>query len=358
MAKFIFVVCQNGAESACKREVTRNHPELRLAFSRPGFITFKLNEGDLPEKFFLKSTLARTYGWSCGSATSPSSRELIERVLDLPEIAQANQLHLWQRDGALPGTGGFEPGMTPLAEEMAAQIRKHFPAGKQVPVNRLAQADAAVLDVVMVEPNQWWFGFHYATTPAQRWPGGVPLVDPRVDCASRAYLKLQEALLWSGIRVKPGDTCVEIGSAPGGACQLLLEKGARVIAVDPAEMDPVVVSHESLTHLKCRAREVRKRDLRDIRWLLADLNVAPAYTIDTVAEIATNQHVRHLRGMLLTLKLPDLELVQQVPDMIQKVKGLGFNLVRTRQLAFNRNEFCLMALRDQYALRDSRRKNG
>lgn len=355
MAKFIFVVCQNGAESACKREVTRNHPELRLAFSRPGFITFKLNEGDLPDRFFLKSTLARTYGWSCGSAIAPSSAELVERVLALPEMARASQLHVWQRDSAVPGSHGFEPGVTPLAEEMVSQLKKGLD-GQKLPVNRLAQADEAVLDVVIVEPNQWWFGFHYATTPAQRWPGGVPLIDSNVDCASRAYLKLQEGLLWSGIRIAPEDTCVEIGSAPGGACQLLLEKGARVIAVDPAEMDPAILANEKLTHWKCRGREVRKRELRETRWLLADLNVAPAYTIDTVAEIAMSQHVRHLRGMLLTLKLADLEMIEQVPDMIQKVKEIGFKVVRTRQLAFNRNEFCLMALRDQYALRDSRRK--
>ena len=115
-----------------------------------------------------------------------------------------------------------------------------------------------VFDVVMVEPNQWWFGFHYATTPALRWPGGVPLIDHQVDCVSRAYLKLQEALLWSGIGIKPEDNCLEIGSAPGGGCQLLLEKGARVLAVDPAEMDPEILAHDYLTHLKCRGRDVKK----------------------------------------------------------------------------------------------------
>ena len=66
---------------------------------------------------------------------------------------------------------------------------------------------------------------------AQRWPGGVPLFDTTVETYSRAYFKLKEALLWSGITVKPGDVCAEIGSAPGGASQLLLEMGARVIGI-------------------------------------------------------------------------------------------------------------------------------
>ena len=357
MAKFIFVVCQNGVESACKNEVTRNHPELRLAFSRPGFVTFKLDDSPFPEKFFLKSTLARTYGWSWGNETADSSTELVKSVLQHPKLAEAKHIHIWQRDRLNPGTRGFEPGITPLAQEMAEQVRRVLTEENQMPVNGLTQPDVPVFDVVMVEPNQWWFGFHYATTPALRWPGGVPLIDHQVDCVSRAYLKLQEALLWSGIGIKPEDNCLEIGSAPGGGCQLLLEKGARVLAVDPAEMDPEILAHDNLTHLKCRGRDVRKRDLRDIRWLFSDLNVTPSYTIDAVEEIVTNQHVCHLQGMLLTLKLTDLKMIDQVPDLIQRVKGMGFNLVRTRQLAFNRNEFCLMAIRDQFALRASRRKN-
>ena len=357
MHQFIFVICQHGVESACKDEIVRNHPGLRLAFSRPGFITFKLEDQQFSDKFYLKSTLARTYGWSVGSYKSDSSAELVKAVLEHPQLQTAHHMHVWQRDEAIPGKRGFEPGITPLAQEMAQQLRSGLTEKNAMPINRLAQPDEPVFDVVIVEPNQWWFGFHYATRPALRWPGGVPLIDPHVDCINRAYLKLQEALLWSGIRIKPEDTCVEIGSAPGGACQLLLEKGASVLAIDPAEMDPDILAHERLVHFRCRGREVKKRELREMRWLFADLNVAPAYTLDTVEDIVNHRQVQHLRGMLLTLKLTDLKMVEQVPETIARVKAMGFNVVRTRQLAFNRNEYCLMAIRDQFALRASRRKN-
>ena len=357
MAEFIFVICQNGAESACKNEIANNHPKLRLAFSRPGFITFKVEPGALAEKFFLKSTLARSYGWSLGKETNELSEELIQSLLNQPKLADAKHLHVWQRDSAIPGKRGFEPGETALVQEIKEQIQKQLPASAPVPINRLAQPDDLVFDVVLVEPSQWWFGYHYATSPPLRWPGGVPLIDRDVDCISRAYLKLEEALLWSGIRIKNDDVCLEIGSAPGGSCQLLLEKGANVLAVDPADMEPEILANEKLTHLKCRGRDVRKRDLKNIRWLFADLNVAPSYTLDTVEDIVGNQHVVHLQGMLLTLKLADLKIVQEVPAMIERVKKMGFNLVRSRQLAFNRNEYCMMAVRDQFALRASRKKS-
>ena len=35
---FLFTVCQVGAEGALKNEVLRSHPELRFAYSRPGFV--------------------------------------------------------------------------------------------------------------------------------------------------------------------------------------------------------------------------------------------------------------------------------------------------------------------------------
>ena len=48
---------------------------------------------------------------------------------------------------------------------------------------------------------------------------------------------MDEALQWSRLPVQKGDAVVEIGSAPGGACQRLLEGGLKVTGVDPSEMD-------------------------------------------------------------------------------------------------------------------------
>ena len=56
---FLFTVCQVGAEAALKQEVAREHPELKFAFSRPGFITFKNDSGVLPLHFELRSVFAQ-----------------------------------------------------------------------------------------------------------------------------------------------------------------------------------------------------------------------------------------------------------------------------------------------------------
>ncbi len=356
---FIFVVCQNGAESATKLEIMSNHPDLKLAFSRPGFITFKVDpENRLPERFTLKSTLARTYGWSLGKINGEEASQLVSQISSEPLFAKASQIHVWQRDPVIPGRNGFEPGVSVLSREVGKLFEQTEQAKKNGAVaNRECKPDDLVFDVVMVEPNEWWYGFHFANTVAGRWPGGVPNFNTSVETFSRAYFKLKEALKWSGITIAPGDVCAEIGSAPGGACQLLLEYGAQVIGVDPAEMEAELLEHENFTHLRRRGNEVKKRDFREVKWLLADLNMDPNYTLDNIAEIVNYEAV-DVKGLILTLKLSDWKMVSGISKLIARTKELGFQVVKSRQLAFNRQEFCLVAVKDKFVLRLGKKKRG
>lgn len=354
---FIFVCCQQGVESVVKAEIAKQHSGLSFAFSRPGFVTFKVSpDAKLPLKFALASTFARACGWSVGRADGDDGAALVEQVVASEAAAQCKHIHVWQRDRAVPGQRGFEPGQTPLAKAVGEQIASaDVFTGRDVHVNRAARTDELVLDVAIIEPNQWWFGFHYVSTVAGRWPGGVPFFDTEIDVASRAYFKLREALLWAGIQIKDGDVCAEIGSAPGGACQYLLESGATVIGVDPAEMEPEILKHKNFTHIRRRGNEVKKKDLKDVKWLFADLNATPTYTIDAITEIVTSQHV-DITGMILTLKMTDIKMAEEVAAIRARVKKLGFSVVKTRQLSFNRGEFCLAAVKDKFALRSAKKK--
>ena len=354
---FIFVCCQHGSEKAVKSEIAEAYPGLNFAFSRPGFLTFKLTpEASLPLKFSLTSTFARTSGWSFGKATGDDAAALVDEVLKSPAAKICDHVHVWQRDTHVPGKKGFEPGQSILADEMAGLIAASpVMSDRKVAPNQVAKANELILNVVMVEPNQWWFGFHYATTTAGRWPGGVPKINTSQEVISRAYFKLDEALLWSGIKINPGDVCAEIGSAPGGACQLLLEQGAIVIGVDPAEMETEVLENPNFTHIRRRGNEVRKKDLRSVRWLMADVNAAPTYTLDTIEEMVTSSSV-DVTGVVLTLKLVDMKFADQIGAFRKRVKGLGFSVVKTRQLAFNRGEICLVGVKDRFALRSSRQR--
>ncbi len=67
---FLFTTCQIGAEAALKSEMARRDAGFHLAFSRPGFVTFKLPEDrrwrdELPRQ----AVFARTQGFSLGKVT-------------------------------------------------------------------------------------------------------------------------------------------------------------------------------------------------------------------------------------------------------------------------------------------------
>jgi 23S rRNA (cytidine2498-2'-O)-methyltransferase len=201
-----------------------------------------------------------------------------------------------------------------------------------------------VLDVVVVEPNEWWIGYHRAVTLAERWPGGAIPVSLPSYAVSRAYAKLEEAIQWSGLPLAAGDECVEIGCAPGGASQALLDRGLYVTGIDPASVDPAVLEHPRFRHLRKRGKEVPRKEFLGVRWLTADMNIAPAATLDTVEPIVTSPGLA-IRGMILTLKLSDWREAQRLPELADRVHGWGFRDVRVRQLISGGQEVCLVALR-------------
>lgn len=353
--QFIFITCQVGSESLCKAELGDSQPDWKFAFSRPGFLTYKLPENhNVDPRFVLKSTFARSYGWSLGNGKADTANELCDQLLEFPHWKNVRHLHVWERDAAVPGTRGFEPGQSVLATEVGGIILDRLQSAKKPMLNRRATSDDLVFDVALIEPNWWWFGWHHAGTTFQRWPGGVPLfsMEPKI---SRAYYKLKEALLWSGVAIREEDVCVELGSSPGGAVQLLLEMGAKVIAVDPAKLDEEIANHSNLVHFRKRGREVRKKEFREARWLMADMNVAPKFTLDTVEDILTNENV-NVSGIVLTLKMLEKSLASEVNSFRDRVRKWGFQFVKTRQLAFNRQEFCLVALRDKFVLRSGKKR--
>ena len=357
-AGHLYCTCQVGAEAALKREVGAKTPEMRFAFSRPGFVTFKLSQplslasGQLPRFVF-----ARTRCLSLGKVSDePTMSRMVRLVAGYPALAElvdlegSLKLHVWQRDSDRPGEQGFEPGTTELAREVHQAIVNALPSaeGGAAQQAQSSKKRATVLDVAMVEPNEWWLGCHRIETRVDRWPGGIPPLALPGHAVSRAYLKMREALAWSRVPAVKGDQWVELGCAPGGASQALLDAGMRVIGVDPADVDPTVAAHPDFSWLKMRAADCRKREYAHARWVAADINAAPSYTLDAVEEVVSRAG-SGVRGLLLTLKLPDWSLA--TPDLLEqyvaRVRSWGYQDVRLRQLAFNRREICLAALRSR-----------
>ena len=174
----------------------------------------------------------------------------------------------------------------------------------------------------------------------------MPPITLPEHAVSRAYLKMEEALRWSGLPAQKEDLWVELGCAPGGASQALLDRGMIVVGVDPAEVAPAVAEHPRFAHARRRVRDLPTKWLREVQWIAADMNVAPSYTLDAV-EGVLERRASTIRGMVLTLKLSDWSVAESLPEHIRRVRAWGYRDVRLRQLAFNRREVCLVALRSR-----------
>lgn len=340
---FLFLTCQVGAEAAVKAELARLWPDFRFAYSRPGFLTFKLPPGHgLSEDFVLGSIFSRAWGYSIGKAAGDTDEARAVAAWQLLEARDVAAAHVWPRDRYAAGSRGYTPGLSDASRAAEIALREAAPASVRSAPS-LAQGDR-VLDVVLVDDGVWWVGFHRVRGIETSWPGGFSPLELPEDAVSRAYIKLEEGLLWSGLPLKAGERCAEIGAAPGGAAQALLARGLHVMGVDPAEIDLRVVEHPNFTHVRKRGADVRRREFRKTRWLLADMNVAPEYTLDAIEAIVLHAEV-DVRGLLLTLKLLEWSLADEVPDYLERIRAWGFTDVRARQLQHNRQEICVAAQR-------------
>jgi 23S rRNA (cytidine2498-2'-O)-methyltransferase len=350
---FIFTTCQVGAEQALKAEIARRWPRFRFAYSRPGFLTFKLPEKvQYAEDFELESVFARAYGFSLGKVEGNDPAAMARQAWAVLEGRRVRRIHVWPRDAAPPGLRGYQPGLTPQAGDVHRLLWENRPPMARLPpgasdLRSHARRGELIFDCILVGAGEWWVGYHKAAGPATCWPGGMLPLELPPDAVSRAWLKMEEALRWSELPIPPGARVAEIGSAPGGASQALLARGFYVLGIDPAEMHPAVLVHQRFTHLRRRSTQVRRREFRKIRWLTADMNVAPNYTLQAVEAIISHPEVS-IRGLLLTLKLPHWELAERVPEFLQRIRSWGYNHVRARQLQHNRREICAAALQKPF----------
>jgi 23S rRNA (cytidine2498-2'-O)-methyltransferase len=349
-ARFLFVCCQPGAEGALKNELAAAHPAWRFAFSRPGFATFKWSGSGQPaERLQLRSVFARTYGWSLGPLSGSDDEQRIAHLRKQLAELQLDQLHVWRRESRHVSSG-LPRQVTPSTEEFGQRALAALIADGRLAAtaqcNQPADRGQVVGDLIEIDSDKWWLGWHRALAFCHHWPGGVPLIAEPPEMVSRAYLKMREALLWSALPIQPGDRCVEIGSAPGGASQALLESGMHVMGVDPAIMDSRVLANPHFMHIRKRGADVKRRDYAGNKWLVVDANIGPRPMLDMVEDIVSHPATR-LQGMLLTLKLPDWKLAGEIAEHARRVRSWGFEDVRCRQLASNHLEVCLAALRSR-----------
>jgi 23S rRNA (cytidine2498-2'-O)-methyltransferase len=106
--------------------------------------------------------------------------------------------------------------------------------------------------------------------------GEIRFVEDRSGPPSRAYLKLWEALTVIGCRPRPGETCLDLGSSPGGWSWALQRMGAHVVSVDKAPLAPDIARLPWIEHRLESAFALDPHTVGPVDWLLSDVVCYPA----------------------------------------------------------------------------------
>lgn len=186
---------------------------------------------------------------------------------------------------------------------------------------------------VCVVPGRVFAGVSSVKDNLSSWPGGAARYAGGPDALSRAKKKLMEALDVFGLELPSRGTAVDLGAAPGGWTQLLLEKGWRVIAVDPAALDERLDS-DGLTQVKTTAERYLASARETVDLIVSDMRMDARDAARLMLEYG-----RLLRpdGLIITtLKLPERGFLS-VLDTALAILGERYS-VRARQLFHNRSE--------------------
>jgi 23S rRNA (cytidine2498-2'-O)-methyltransferase len=185
------------------------------------------------------------------------------------------------------------------------------------------------------------------------WPGGMRHFAHTSDEVSRAEFKLQEALEVFGISLPSRGAALDLGAAPGGWTHLLLEAGLRVVAVDPARLDPRLERHPRLEHYRGYAEDYLADALRRHRKFDIIANDMRVDAREAARALVQAAPCLQPDGMIVsTLKLP------HATDQVDPLKNLNealallsrhYEVVQARQLFHNRQEVTVIAARPRPA---------
>ena len=268
---------------------------------------------------------------------------LLDAVGDMPE-----RVHVVLPEVARRGSRALEEHPLAAARVDLADVVDKKRAGR-VEKHGVPAVPGLVVTAVLVDAWSAWVSAAVSANadpvPAllawpSRFPGGRALGEDAKDAPSSAHRKLDEALLWLEREPGPDDMVLDLGAAPGGWSWVALQKGARVWAVDRADLSPDVARHERLTHVKADAFTWTPE--RMPTWLLCDVIAEPERSLDVAKRALTS---RSLKGLVVTLKLKQpvsLKLLDEARAVAQRTQGF---FGRCKHLAANKLEVTLMMRR-------------
>lgn len=319
--QYLFVCTNIGSEKFLKEEVRIFYPELRLSYSKKGFITFK-NTG---VHYNLKSIseLELTFATRAGICFGKSNPEMIVKDLESIDLKLDEcVLHSFS-----------------IGCEFELDHEKIF--GREV--NNYSASDKNVIDVITLGEKEIWFGAHYVIKGTTRFPNAQTSIRNLEQAPSKSYFKLSQICELYGIKTDRSDNWLDFGSSPGGSSYYLLSKGCKVWGVDPAKMDESILSHHRYSHISKPLQDLSQEELpEDIHWVHADVNISPKQSIKEILRLIKKYNFS-IKGILFTIQVSKLEHIENIEKFEEEFFEWGFDETMSRQVPAHKNEYILIA---------------
>ena len=270
--------------------------------------------------------------------------EIATEVADLPTFAQlergvhfAVQARFVQTDknfGARPYSSGR------LNQALAGAFADETGAIEDI-------KKPQVVISILCTMYQGYAGISSAEENLSAWPGGARHFAQTPEQISRAEFKLLEALEYFDISLEPGKRVLDLGAAPGGWTRLLLEAGMRVIAVDPAKLDPRLVGMPGLEHYRGYAEDyieeaIRRRDTFDV--IVNDMRMDAREAARGLTH--ASQCLKNEGFIISVFKLPHASVsinpLYTLKDALN-IMNKTYGVVQAHQLFHNRQEVTVVA---------------
>lgn len=198
-----------------------------------------------------------------------------------------------------------------------------------------------IIIAIYAAATQLYAGFGAPADMLSDWPGGAVRFQREEGQVSRAKFKLLEAEREFGLNYAGYQNALDVGAAPGGWTSLLLERGLRVTAIDPAELHPSLMTYPTLTYLKRNASEV-KFNPATFDLLVCDMSWSPMLMCKLVLDL--EPALKAGATAIITVKLMHRKPLQTIRDVISRL-STEFVLQKAKQLFHNREEITLYLIK-------------
>ncbi|NHN30722.1 methyltransferase domain-containing protein [Paenibacillus sp. S3N08] len=190
-------------------------------------------------------------------------------------------------------------------------------------------------------PEKAYIGLSAPEHNLSDWSGGAIRFRKEEGQLSRAKFKLLEAEQVFGLDFSQYKMALDVGAAPGGWTSLLLERGVKVTAIDPAKLDKALLKHPNLTFHQKNASDVKL--LADAYELLVcDMSWSPRQMARLIKELLPS--LRTGGTAILTVKLMHKKAFQTVRELVGDLSP-ELSLQKGKQLFHNREELTLFFIK-------------